>query len=142
MKKISLNVIGMLFASLLLISADVAPNEDEAQDIVTQKALEELVSKSDLILVGTVSIMATRAGHAGSVTITEVLCGEYKEKMIGFTSAPVQLELQLQRIWFLRSGGQRAGLLTTKDFSSAPVSQRQEVIRLYEKKPNRVPGSD
>lgn len=99
-----------------------------------QSVIEELVSKSEFVVIGSLSIYATRIGHTGSIAISEVLYGNYKEGSIGFASEPIPLVSDQSRIWFIGPGG---AIVSTKDHSSLPVVQKSSVIQAIQNRTNR-----
>jgi hypothetical protein len=83
--------------------------------------VEKLVRESDLVVVGQLTITATRDGHVGTIEVAEVLLGQVKEKTIRFDSPPIELPQGQLRIWFLEDGHlENAGL---------PTSERATVVK-------------
>lgn len=69
--------------------------------------VEELVSQSELIVIGKLTIISTRDGHIGSIEIEKRLWGDdvHPSLSIRFISTPVDLVQNQSRIWFLRREG-------------------------------------
>jgi hypothetical protein len=81
---------------------------------------EKLVQDSDLVVLGRLTIRATRNGHVGTIDVSEVLLGDLKEKTVRFTSPPIDLRQGEQRIWFLEEG--------RLEHSGLPASERAAVV--------------
>lgn len=66
------------------------------------KDLAQQVRKSELIVVGKLTILRIRDGHVGgTLHVSEVLFGRLEVKQISFSSEMMALEADKERIWFL-----------------------------------------
>jgi hypothetical protein len=83
--------------------------------------VEKLVRDSDLVVVGSLTIRATRDGHVGTIEVAEVLLGDLKEKTARFTSPPIELPQGQLRIWFLEDG--------RLENAGRPTSERAAVVK-------------
>jgi hypothetical protein len=82
--------------------------------------IDKLVRASDLIVVGRLTITATRDGHVGTIEVSHVLLGQVTKKAINFVSPPITLPESEERIWFLR--GERL------EHPGVPPSERAAVV--------------
>ena len=92
---------------------------------------KKLVAQSDLIVIGRLTIVHTRDGHQGTISVDEVIFGDFPHKSLAFISEPVPLLERQKRIWFLAKGNDSKDrldkglyrILVTNDVSSVEVSQ-------------------
>lgn len=118
----------MRAAFLLMAISTVALSLAQAGEPVgaNKMKIAELIRKSDLIVVGRLSIRATRDGHVGSIALSEVLYGKAKENAVPFISPPVVLSQGEGRIWFLKAD---AGSYRLEQ-DGLPLAERKAVIDL------------
>jgi hypothetical protein len=103
------------------------------------KDLAHQVQQSDLIVVGTLRITATRDGHRGFIRISEVLYGKVATKEIPFISPPLHLSEGIERIWFLTTEGAQAGKTWYLQSVGAAEDDRDAVRWLIGKIKNSKP---
>jgi hypothetical protein len=142
MKTHEMGLIALLIVGVSLCSTMHQSLAGDAQDAKLPPAiLQDLITNSDVIVIGRLQIDGTLDGHEGSIKITEVLRGKCKAEMVPFISAPINLVQEVERIWFLQRQAEPSKnyyLLSHGETSSAAVTDRQAVVDLIAKTKKRT----
>jgi hypothetical protein len=117
-------------------SSDANPTDQALLNQV--KDLAQQVRKSDLIVVGRLSILTVRDGYlGGTIQVSEVLFGKVGAKEISFNSEHLALEEHEEHIWFLsRPAGDRdpaAEIAWRLQSGGAAAAEKDAVRWLIEK---------